>query len=107
MSWISSSCEEPASRLTSSIVSLQVEQPALKISIFFFVLMMLFKRSFDWVHCLSDSSRDRLPRSRMSRGGAHAFQIDAITNSPTALYMVGLDSHTNFPSRTLAAATNP
>src|SRR5213082_3231762 len=34
MSWMTTSCEEPAIRLTSSIASLQVEQPALKISIF-------------------------------------------------------------------------
>src|SRR5258707_747898 len=40
MSWTTSSCDEPASRLTSSMVSLQVEQPALKISIFLFVFIV-------------------------------------------------------------------
>jgi hypothetical protein len=40
MSWTTTSCEEPASRLTTSMVSLHVVQPALKTSIFFFVAMM-------------------------------------------------------------------
>src|SRR5216683_1527644 len=40
MSWITTSCDEPAILLTSSIVSLHVEQPALKTSIFFFVVMV-------------------------------------------------------------------
>src|SRR5712691_9128574 len=41
MSWITTSCEEPAIRLTSSIVSSHVEQPALKTSIFLFMIFVL------------------------------------------------------------------
>src|SRR5437870_4299436 len=37
MSWTTTSWEEPASLLTTSTVSLHVEQPALNTSIFFFV----------------------------------------------------------------------
>jgi hypothetical protein len=46
MSWITTSCEEPAIHLASSIVSLHVEQPAVKISIFFLVAIFFSKRSF-------------------------------------------------------------
>src|SRR5713226_3486326 len=41
ISWITTSCEDPARRLTTSIVSLHVEQPALKTSIFFFEIIVL------------------------------------------------------------------
>src|SRR5713101_556473 len=41
ISWITTSCEDPARRLTTSIVSLHVEQPALKTSIFFFETIVL------------------------------------------------------------------
>src|SRR5712692_7727094 len=44
ISWITTSCEDPARRLTTSIVSLHVEQPALKTSIFFLVAIVF--RSF-------------------------------------------------------------
>src|SRR5258708_28756003 len=40
MSWMTTSCEEPAIFFTSSMVSLHVEQPALKTSIFFLVFIV-------------------------------------------------------------------
>src|SRR6266478_1368506 len=40
MSWITTSCEDRTRRLTTSIVSLHVEQPALKTSIFFLVAIV-------------------------------------------------------------------
>jgi hypothetical protein len=39
MSWITTSCEEPAIFFTSSMASLHAEQPALKTSIFFLVFV--------------------------------------------------------------------
>src|SRR5260370_23587642 len=41
ISWTTTSCEDPARRFTTSIVSLHVEQPALKTSIFFFVAILV------------------------------------------------------------------
>src|SRR6266852_9400436 len=101
MSWITTSCDEPAILLTSSIVSLHVEQPALKTSIFFFVVMVFAQRSY-WISSLRQLEQT-VASFEVSRRG-HVFQSEATISSPMAPYTVGRESHANLPSRTLLAA---
>src|SRR2546422_408228 len=98
---MTTSCEEPAIFFTSSMVSLHVEQPALKTSIFFLVFM-----EFSYLNS-STSFGSHPEHSASSRRCGHAFQNEAITSNPNAAYMLGLDAHTNLPNRTAMAATNP
>src|SRR6266852_6088434 len=102
MSWITTSCEEPAIRLTSSIVSLHVEQPALKTSIFFFVVMVFSQRSY-WISSLRQLEQT-VASFEVSRRG-HVFQSEATTRSPIAPYTAGRESHANLPTRTPLAAS--
>src|SRR5258708_39817279 len=64
---MTTSCEEPAIFFTSSMVSLHVEQPALKTSIFFLVFMefsYFFSSSFRFTpgaHCHFAAVRPHIP----------------------------------------------
>src|SRR5712664_1922003 len=83
------------------MVSLHVEQPALKTSIFFLVSM-----AFSYLNS-STSFVSHPDHSATSRRRGHAFQNEAITSKPNAAYKLSLDTHTILPNRTALAATNP
>src|SRR5712664_2635791 len=101
MSWITTSCDGPAILLTSSIVSLQVEQPALKTSIFLFVVMVFSQRIY-WISSLRQLEQT-VASFEVSRRG-HVFHSEATTSSPIAPYTAGRESHANLPTRTPLAA---
>src|SRR6266852_5738761 len=103
MSWITTSCDEPAILLTRSIVSLHVAHPALKTSIFFFVVMVFSLRIY-WISCLQQLEQT-VESFEMSRRG-QVFQSEAITRSAIEPYTVGRESHANLPSRTPTAASS-
>src|SRR5260370_18562991 len=90
MSWITTSCDEPAILLTSSIVSLHVEQPALKTSIFFFVVMVFSQRSY-WISSLRQLEQT-VASFEVSRR-VHVFQSEATTRSPLAPYTAARGYH--------------
>jgi hypothetical protein len=97
----------PASRLTRSIVSLQVEQPALNTSIFFFVAIGCFYLLFiEFIKLLLWDIRGTLLSRGMSESG-QAFHNEAITRSPSPLQTIRLDSNTNLPRRTAPPPRNP
>jgi hypothetical protein len=87
MSWISTSCDEPASLLTSSIASLQAEQPALKNLNFLSYAhdVVLNAPLFELSVAFMGLGEIATSLRAVSRG--QAFHSEAMTKNPTAPYM--------------------